>query len=85
MASVSVCEGYSGCVSLRVSGCRARRKTVCFPGPGWSVLYQVNYMQRKVVFPHPSSPKAQLRALQSAEDECGIHQAVNGPMVLGGH
>ena len=64
-----LCAGYGGCISLRVAGCRARRKAGCFPGPGWSVLCQVNHMQGKGVFPYPGSPKAQERALQSTRQQ----------------
>lgn len=46
-----LCAGYGGNVSLRVAGCRAKRKAGFFPGPGWSALCQGNHMQGKRDFP----------------------------------
>lgn len=53
---------YLSCISLRVTGCWARRKAGYFSDPGWSV----NHMQGKAAFPCPGGPKAQEGALQSA-------------------
>lgn len=75
-----LCAGYGGCVSLSVTGCRARRKA----GPGWSVLPQVNHMQGKGVFPCPGSPKAPEHKAAGAEG-VGTHQAVRRPVLLRGN